>query len=134
MQPINPPYLSLISRDERRDCMQFGLVLKQAEDGRQPGLRLQELDLDGFEKQAQIVDSLNSLIDTGASGVALASLILGLPLGVTAHMISRGSNMSDAREASLRRQAQAYQKATDNLAIASGDLTRGQKISDRGVL
>jgi len=134
VQPINPPYLSLISRDERRDCMQFGLVLKQAEDGRQPGLRLQELDLDGFEKQAQIVDSLNSLIDTGASGVALASLILGLPLGVTAHMISRGSNMSDAREASLRRQAQAYQKATDNLAIASGDLTRGQKISDRGVL
>jgi len=123
---------------ERLACMKMGMHLKAAASG----LSMLELaEMLGFEKEAQkaqvakgvgtaaagalgtgygvartgVVDAVGALKGT-ASAVVLASAFLGIPLGVTSHLMTQAMNKRRAKEQKLLQESEYYDDATRNLA------------------
>lgn len=123
---------------ERLACMKLGMHLKAAA----AGVSMLELaEMLGFEKEAQkkqlvsaalpaAVQAADQLYTRGKTGlgdaltfgkglgstVVLASAFLGIPLGVTSHLMTQAMNKRRAKEQKLLQETEYYDDATRNLA------------------
>ena len=98
-----PAYISLLTPGERAASVKMGAMLKCSELG---------------IKQSDVADVLDP--SKAMKAVAVASLLVGVPLGVAAHIIGRRVTGVENREKEMQEKIKYYRNATRGLETGLG--------------
>ena len=82
-------------------------------------INIYEVYINGETKSAAFgVDSLTQAGDHAANAILVTSLLLGVPTGVAAHVVSQAVKRRSAEEGELKGRIKYYQEATKGLGNA----------------
>lgn len=91
------PYMKYLTAEERAAGIRMGALHKMANSG--------------ALKQADFSDAPGNIL----KGIAIASLVAGIPLGALAHIIGRKINATNRNELEAKKKIEFYQNAGQQL-------------------
>jgi hypothetical protein len=105
---MKPLYTQVLSREERAQAINVGMITKSAA-------------VSGQIKEASIASILGSLADLGTKGVVVGSLVTGIPLGIMAHIMHNKVKQVRQKEKDMDAQIDYYDQAAGSIERTLAD-------------
>jgi len=105
---MKPVYTQVLSREERENAINLGMVTKAA-------------SVSAQVKEASVSSILGSVADLGTKGIVVGSLVTGIPLGIMAHIMHSKVKQVRQKEKDVDKQIGFYQDATDSMERTLAD-------------
>jgi hypothetical protein len=112
---MKPLYTQILSREERAQAINTGMVTKTASVA---------------TKEASIGSILGSLADLGTKGIVVGSLVTGIPLGIMAHIMHNKVKQVRQKEKDMDAQIDYYNQAAGSIESTLADEMKAKETLD----